>query len=186
MAGLIHEQMDPNAAPEQPAPEQDAITPESVRSNMKIPEGLQAAYDKVVTAGLKVMFDPSTREQTMQFMEGPGPVAEKLAQGVTGVMLLLYKESNQSMPPQVMIPAGLELLVHAAEVAGKSGLAVEKNDIAEGMADMVGLLLKQFGVDPEQMQGMLTQLSGGGEGAPAGGPPGASPTGAPAAQPMGA
>ncbi len=36
-----------------------AVTSESVRANMKLPPGSEAAYDKIIKAGLKMMFAPS-------------------------------------------------------------------------------------------------------------------------------
>lgn len=137
------------------------ITVDSVRSEMQIPKEMQDAYSRIVKAGLKLMFDPSTRAQTMEFMESDGDFAQKMGEGIAAVMALLYRESNQTMPPQLIIPAGIELLVHAAEVAGKAGEDVSNEVIAEAMGTFVESMMRQFGVDPAQMQGMVSGLNSG-------------------------
>lgn len=139
----------------------EEITVDSVRSELKIPQELQDAYSRIVKAGLKLMFDPSTRQQTMEFMDGDGDFAQKLGEGIAAVMALLFKESNQTMPPQLVIPAGIELLVHAAEVAEKGGEPVGKDVIAEAMGVFVEGAMRQFGVDPAQMQGMVSNMNSG-------------------------
>lgn len=128
------------------------ITSESVRANMQLPPDMKAAYDKIIKAGLKVMFDPKTQDQTIEFMRGEGDMGQKVGEGVAAVMVLLFKESNETMPPQLVIPAGIELVVHAADVARNGGMDMTDNDIAEAMGVMVETVMKQFGVDPAQLQ----------------------------------
>lgn len=137
------------------------ITVESVRSEMQIPKEMQDAYSRIVKAGLKLMFDPSTRAQTMEFMEGEGDFAQKMGEGIAAVMAMLFKESNETMPPQLIIPAGIELLVHAAEVADKAGEDVSNEVIAEAMGTFVESMMRQFGMDPAQMQSMVSGLNSG-------------------------
>jgi len=162
MAGMIEEQMGAPAAdpameeqmpPEAEAP-QEELTAESARAQMQLPEELKEAYERVVEAGLKVMFDPSMRERTLEFMEGPGEPAEKMGEGVAAVMALLFKESNNTMPPQIVIPAGVELLLHAVDVARSGGMEMSQDDVAEAMAIMVEAVFRQFGADPQEMQMM--------------------------------
>lgn len=137
------------------------ISVDSVRSEMKVPPELQDAYTRIVKAGLKLMFDPSTRDQTIEFMDGEGNFPQKLGEGIAAVMSLLYRESNQTMPPQLIIPAGIELLVHAAEVAEKGGEAIDAQVVAEAMGVYVESVMKQFGIDPAQMQGMVSGMDSG-------------------------
>lgn len=129
--------------------EPDVFTVEGARSKMNMPKELQAAYVRIVEAGMKLMFDPSTRGQTLAFMEKPGAPAEKLGQGIFSVMALLFKESNQTMPPQLIIPCGIELLLHASAVAKSGGMEFDKNTLAEAMAIMVERLAKHFKVAPQ-------------------------------------
>lgn len=144
--------------------EPDVFTVEGARSKMNMPKELQAAYVRIVEAGMKLMFDPTTRDQTIAFMEKPGEPAQKLGEGVAAVMGLLFKESNQTMPPQLIIPCGVELLLHASAVAKSGGMEFDKNTLAEAMAIMIEALMRHFKVDPSG--GGLLSSGAGAEGPP--------------------
>ena len=133
------------------------LTAESARAQMKLPDDLRQVYERVVDGGLKLMFSEQTREQTLQFMQGPGDPAEKMGEGVAAVMTQLFKQSNNTMPPQVIIPAGVELLLHAVDVVKKSGGQWTQDDTAESMANMVEAIFRQFGTSLEQVGGMMQQ-----------------------------
>lgn len=144
------------------APEpQEEMTAESVRGQMQIPQELQAAYDKIIKAGLKVMFDKSTRAETMAFMNDSGGDPEKLATGVMSVVVSLYQQSNQTLPPNLIIPAGVELMVHASDVAKEAGMEISKEMLAEAMSSMVQQTLQKFGATPEQMQKLMGGMDSG-------------------------
>jgi hypothetical protein len=164
MAGMIQEEMaaaDPMmeeaVAAEAMPPEQGAemMTAEQAREQMQLPDEMKDAYVRVVEAGMKVMFDPSMRESTLEFMEGPGEPAEKLGEGVAAVMATLFNESNGTMPPQIIVPAGIELLLHAADVAKRGGMEITQDTIGEAMGTMVEAIFRQFGTSLEEAGGML-------------------------------
>lgn len=136
---------------------QEDLTPESARAQMKLPDDLRQVYERVVDGGLKLMFSEQTREQTLQFMQGEGDPAEKMGEGVAAVMATLFKQSNNTMPPQVIIPAGVELLLHAVDVVKKSGGEWSQDDTAESMANMVEAIFRQFGTSLDQVGGMMQQ-----------------------------
>lgn len=174
MAGLIEKQMagsqdEPAGAMPPESMEGEAsggaeemdLTPEGVRGQMQIPQELQAAYDKIIKAGLKVMFDPTTRAETMAFMNESGGDPEKLATGVMSVMVSLYQQSNETLPPNLIIPSGVELMVHAADVAKEAGMEISKEMLAEAMSSMVMQTLQKFGATPEQMQKLMGGMDSG-------------------------
>ena len=114
MEGMIQKEM--------ARPEGEELTPEVIQQNIKMPPELQEAYERVVIAGMKVMFSKETHRIMLKEMQQPGPVAERLGRGIAGLMLLLVKESNNTMPPQVIIPAGLELMMQAVDFMRKTGM----------------------------------------------------------------
>lgn len=132
--------------------EQNDISPESVRSDMKIPPELQNAYERVVVAGMKVMFSKETNKYVLKALESGGSNADKLGTGVAELLLMLFAQSNKTMPPQVMIPAGTELVVQAADFVKQAGLMkVTNQDIGDGIQVMIQLVLKAFGADPQKL-----------------------------------
>ena len=67
-------------------------------------------------------------------------------------MLMLFTQSNKTMPPQVLIPAGTELVVQAADFVKQSGLMdVTNQDIGDGIQVMISIVLKAFGADPQKL-----------------------------------
>lgn len=145
MDGLLNQNMArPDAKSE--------ISPEQVRKDMKMPPELQEAYERVVVAGMKMMFSKETNKYMLKQIEGPGSMAEKLGNGIAELMIALFLESNKTMPPQVIIPAGTELLVQAADFINKSELAeVTNKDVGDGIQLMMSLVFRQFGIDPDKL-----------------------------------
>ena len=141
-------------------PEGDDLNTETIKENIKMPPEFQEAYERVVIAGMKVMFSKESHKLMLDELQKEGPIGQKLGMGIAGLMLLLFKESNQTMPPQVIIPAGVELLMQAADFIRNTKIEKITNaDIGEAMEVMISTILQKFGVDPEQMGEMLNQYS---------------------------
>ena len=171
--GLINEQIpereddapeEAAAAAEMPEREDDEagegqedLTPAMVREKLDLPPDLKEAYERVVLAGMKVMFDESTHEMSLKAMQGDGPIEERLATAIAGLMGALVEQSNKTMPPQIIIPAGIELLVAAGDFIKQSGAEpIENAQIGEAIALFIQLVLEQSGaVDPAKMQEMF-------------------------------
>lgn len=154
MAGLIDKQL-PGATSEEAPQTSDtgeALSPENVASKIQMPPELQNAYERVVVAGMKVMFDKSSHQSALEQLQGEGPVSERLGKAVAGLMVLLFKQSNQTMPPQVIIPAGTDLLIRAADFLKKSGSEqVTDQDVGEALSIMIETILTKFGLDPAKV-----------------------------------
>lgn len=147
--------------PVQGTPEQGAaITPESIQEGIKMPPKLQNAYDRVVLAGMKIMFSEKTNQVVMKQMQGQGPVSERLGMGIAGLMATLYKESNKTIPPAVIIPAGVYLLAQAADFLKKTQIEnIDDKAIGDAMQIFVEITIKMFGGDPDKVYGILNGFS---------------------------
>lgn len=149
--GIIQDQM--------ARPEGEELTPEAVSENIKMPPELQEAYDRVVLAGMKIMFTKDSHKLMLKELQKPGPVGQKLGQGIAGLMLILVKESNNSIPPAVLIPAGIQLMMQAVDFMRQTGMEkVTNQDIGDGMELMIMTLMEKFGASPEKVQQMLNQF----------------------------
>jgi len=141
-------------------PEGDDIDTETIKKNINMPPELQEAYERVVIAGMKIMFSKESHKLMLDELQKEGPLGQKLGMGIAGLMLLLFKESNQTIPPEVIIPAGVNLLSRAADFIRKSEIEKITNaDIGDAMEVMISTILQKFGVGPEQMAQMLNQYS---------------------------
>jgi len=141
-------------------PDGTELSAEEVSKNIKMPPDLQKAYDRTVIAGMKVMFSKESHRVMLEELKKPGPLGERLGKGIAGLMLLLFKESNKTMPPSVIIPAGVKLLMEAVDFLRKSGLEKPTNaDIATGTQIMITTILEKFGVAPDKLAQLLNQYS---------------------------
>ena len=141
-------------------PDGDDLSVETIKENIKMPPELQEAYERVVIAGMKVMFSKESHKLMLDEIQKEGPIGQKLGMGIAGLMLLLVKESNNTIPPEVIIPAGVNLLSRAADFIRKSEIEKITNaDIGNAMEVMISTILQKFGVEPEQMAEMLNQYS---------------------------
>jgi hypothetical protein len=150
--GLIQDEMG--------RPEGDDLTKEAVEENIKMPPELQEAYERVVIAGMKVMFSKESHRAMLKELQREGPMDQRLGKGIAGLMLLLFKESNDTMPPAVMIPAGIKLMMEAVDFMRETGLGQPTNaEIGSGMQIMISTILEKFGVAPDKLEQMLNQYS---------------------------
>ncbi|NBV88392.1 MAG: hypothetical protein EBR88_02605 [Betaproteobacteria bacterium] len=153
-AGLI--------AKEQPPEGRDDLTAEQVSSQIKMPAELQEAYERVVLAGMKLLFSKETNKAVIGVLQAQdGDLAERLGKSIAGLLAELYRTSNQSMPPQVIIPAGVELLMQAADFIRKSKLEPINNKvIGDSMDVMVTTVLQMFKLDPGKIVQFVDQQQG--------------------------
>ena len=150
--GLIQDEMG--------RPEGDDLTKESVEENIKMPPELQEAYERVVIAGMKVMFSKESHKFMLKELQREGPMDQRLGNGIAGLMLLLVKESNNTIPPEVIIPAGMKLMMEAVDFMRETGLGQPTNaEIGGGMQIMISTILEKFGIAPDKMEQMLNQYS---------------------------
>lgn len=136
------------------------ITPDSIRSKMQLQPNMRQAYMRVVMAGKKVMYSPQMQGQVVELLKGPGSMGHKLGQGVVALMGILMEQSQNTLPPQLIIPAATELVAEAADFLRKAGAKVSDNDIAEGIADMIATVMQRAGISPEQLPDLMRQQGG--------------------------
>ncbi len=162
MAGLIQKQRAPEAEGTVPAPMPgqdpgEELTPQAVRAQLTLPPELKDAYDRVVLSGMKIMFDPKTHEMAMSILKGEGDIAQRLGNGIVTLMGTMVGQSNNTMPPQIIIPAGLELAAAAGDYLKRGGVEPITNEqIGGAMQVYVDTILDKFGAsDPAKLQSML-------------------------------
>ena len=144
-----------------------------------IPPEAKDAVQRVVAAGMKVMFNPEMRQELMEQVDSPAPVPQKLAEAVTGLMLTLDKQSQGGIPIAAIFPAGMELMAEGAGVLQAAGQPVSQEDFNEAARMMFVLMGRKLGASDEDLMGAAEQAAGG-----AGGEPEAPPEPGAAEQPM--
>lgn len=133
-------------------------SPDSVAGKMSMPGHMKKPFDAVVAAGLKIMFDQKTNKLMLAELQKDGPMAKKLGEGIAGLIGLLFQQSNRSIAPQLLIPAGMVLMAHAADFLGKVGQTVEPTEYGEATDVMIRALMKAFSMDPDRAEQSIERM----------------------------
>lgn len=150
------------------------------------PPELVDPVERIIAAGVKVMYSPEARDQLKQAVAADMPVAQKMAQNVVGLLLTLDKQSQGGLPVAALFPAAMGLLGEAATVLQQAGQKVTQDDWNEAAMMTYVLIGKKLGGTDEQiMQGAQSAMgqAAGGQGAAEpedAGEPGEKPEGTPA------
>lgn len=134
------------------------MKPEDIQDKIQLPPELQNAYERVVAAGMKVLFSKQTHQYMLDQLQAPGANAEKLGQGIAKVMVFLFNESNGTMPQEVIVPAAMLLVLKAADFVNQSGKGkITDAEIGQAMEILVDSLFEGFGADRSQLDAAMAQ-----------------------------
>jgi hypothetical protein len=140
--------------------------PKDVANEMasSIPTNFQESFSKVITAGMRVMFSEETHDMMIEQLEQEGDLAQNVGMAIAGLMLLLFKKSNNTMPAEIIVPAGIYLLAQGADFIEKvTGEEITPEIVATATQVMVETIADKFGVKKEQlMSGVEAMSSAGG------------------------
>ena len=94
------------------------------RPTVPVSPDMREAVDRVVAAGMKMMYAPEMKDERDKVLAMTEPVALVLAQTVTGLTLVLDKKSQGGIPMPALFPAAIELLADLADLFVKAGKPV--------------------------------------------------------------
>lgn len=130
----------------------------SLRDN--VPPDLQDAYDRIVAAGMKFMFSEETHGEVIKFLQGPQQMDVKLSSGVLFIISQIVQQAGDAMPQELIIPAGIDLLLQAAEFSEQTGQGeITVEDIASAIQQFVFAIAKGAGISSEQLMGGVDKLT---------------------------
>lgn len=122
----------------------------------KIPANLKDIYQKAVLSGLRIMFDKSSHGMLLQELEKPDPLPNKIANGTIALIYMLWTQSNQTLPPQIIVPLTVVLTLRAYEFLLKSGEPeATKEVLGEAMALATTGIMSKFGVAEDQLPSLV-------------------------------
>ena len=102
-------------------------------------ENLMPIFKMIVLKGDVQMFSKETHQLTLDQLNGPGPMAKKLAEGISALMYILFEKSNKTLDPSLLEPAGTVLLCHAFDY-------LQESKDPEATKEMFGDAVHQFSV----------------------------------------
>lgn len=80
------------------------------------------AVERVVLAALKLIHDSKINPQILEMMKAAGDPVQALSQATLLVMRQLWEKSKQSIPPEVLGEAGVEVMSELAMIATQAKL----------------------------------------------------------------
>ena len=137
--------------------QENKISPESLIESMHLTGNQKAQLERIVLAGQKVMFSEKSHRLMLEQLDGPGPIAQKIGQGVAGLIALLRQESRGSLPPELLILAWMILCAVVAQFLREAGQDVSDQDIGVAIETMTNALLHASGVDPDKLSAIASQ-----------------------------
>lgn len=121
----------------------------------KIPANLKQIYQKTILSGMRILFDKRSHKMMLDQIDKPGPMDQKLAEGIITLLYMLWQQSNQTLPPQIIVPVTVVMTLRAFEFLQKSGEPEATNEVlGEALAQATTGIMSKFGVDEAQLQGM--------------------------------
>jgi hypothetical protein len=127
----------------------------------KVSPADKQAYDRIVLAGMKVMFSKETHGELMAGLKESQEPLKTAVEGIVGLLGLLFKESRNTMPVGPMILAGQSLLMEGLDFMEQGGMIqVTPDMLAEATQLYIETLLPKIGMSPEKMREVLGKAQG--------------------------
>lgn len=160
--------------PAQPAQGQEQLPPPNpevmspvVQSHMdeleqmrKMMDGkLGQAYDRVLTAGMKLLYAPESAEMvTNLVMDEQVPVANKLGEGIGNLLVMMDNQGNGTIPKEVIVPVGVALMFEATDYLFEVGIDVTEDDLGKGLELLLTTVMTGYGIDPAKMDAVIDDM----------------------------
>lgn len=117
------------------------------------------AFLRIITAGMKVMFDEKTHQMAMESVSQGDPI-QGAVKGVRDLMMLLYEESRGTMPPIPAMQAAMVLLCQALGFMEQAGIVkLDAESIGQAAQGLAEELMKLVGITPEKLDEMMAQAT---------------------------
>lgn len=127
----------------------------------KVPQNQQDALDKVVHAGLTILYSPKLAQQRNERIAATTDPVKDAGEGAARMMSNLFQQSGKKMPLPVIIPAGMILALEFLDLLAKAGKAQVTPDLIAKVSKAVAdSLLPLFGATPDKVQQAMAQSKG--------------------------
>ncbi len=121
-----------------------------------------SAIQRVVSAGMKLLFSPETHSKFFDSIRPNVPLEDELGAGTFHVMMILFNESKGTMPGEAFIPAGTILLAKASAYIYQTKMFPITDDTFTEALKMFVAVTKRASSQPQDKPGQqpATEQSG--------------------------
>jgi hypothetical protein len=117
----------------------------------------QESYEKVVLAGMKMMYDPSLSPKLVEMLKSGADEPAKTLAKVAMVVFNQIDEKSGGTVPEIVVAHSVDaLLEETITFANESGvMQVDEKTAAQARSEMLMSIADQFGVEPEDVQDIM-------------------------------
>jgi hypothetical protein len=117
------------------------------------------AYDRVLTAGMKLMYSADNSQMMQQIiMDEQIPVANKLGEGIANLLVMMDNQGNGTIPKEVLVPVGVALMFEAADYLFEVGIEFTENDLGGALELLIRSILVGYGLDPSKIDNVIDDM----------------------------
>lgn len=135
--------------------------PSAIAENIEssLPKEFHESFARVIKAGMKIIFSEETHGDIIDMInKNEGDIGETLGKQIASLMGILFQKSNNTMPGEVIVPAGTYLLSQGADfIETVTGEEMQPEMIAVAMQVMIDSIMGSFGIDPQQFYSVTEQ-----------------------------
>jgi hypothetical protein len=114
------------------------------------------AYDKLVSAGTKIIYDKATFQKLSQGIAQSKTPVEDVAKGLVTVINIMLRQARGTAPQDAVAQAGMALLLDALDFMEQAGLVkVDKQVLGQATQTFIEALLPTLGLNPQRLQSAL-------------------------------
>lgn len=119
------------------------------------------SFDRIVKAGDKVIYNQEMFKKLVQGIDEAEDPIKEVADGMVGILGLLYQKSRNTMPITPMVQAGMALLIDALDFLEQAGMAeVGPDELSRATRTYIDSLLPKFGMTPDKITALMNQVGG--------------------------
>jgi len=117
------------------------------------------AYDRVLTAGMKMLYSPQTAETVHKLIfDKDIPMPNKLGEGIANLLVMMDNQGNGTIPKEVLVPVGVALMFEAADYMFESGIEVTEDDLGKALELLIDGVFVGYGIDPKKMDKIVDDM----------------------------
>lgn len=166
VAGAQPETPQQGAQGQLPAPNPDILSPivqahmDELEQMRNLLDGkLGDAYDRVLTAGMKMMYSADNSAMMQQIiMDEEIPIANKLGEGIANLLVMMDNQGNGTIPKEVLVPVGVALMFEAADYLFEVGIEFTEKDLGDGLELLIRAVLIGYNIDPSKLDDVVDDM----------------------------
>lgn len=121
----------------------------------KVPADLEQYVSRIVTAGITAAFSPQSHGQIFQGLDQSVDKVHDIAMGTVGLMLILSKQSKDTMPKAPMLYAGLILMLHGLDYLEQTmQIPIGNDEIAKATQIFMPVMQEKLGLTHDKLKAM--------------------------------